>query len=252
MLKKIKRYIRKQLRITQILENQEQIKKQLDLLLMQNEELLKSSVFNNSIIDSKWLKHKSFSPGGWAVDYTFLYTLYRVLTGMRPKSILEFGLGQSSKLIHQYAHFYEDVDAVTYEHDPKWIEFFKCNTDSDYNFSIKLIELENITYKGVETLSYKDIDKEYQDRQYDLVVVDAPFGSNRYSRPQILELAKTNLADSFCIIIDDYNREGEKETGRELMNILDEKNINYLSVVYGGSKQHFLMCSENLGFLTTL
>ena len=247
MLHKFKHYIGKQLGITLILEK-------LDSLSKQNKELLKSSIFNDSIVDSKWLKYKSFSPGEWAVDYAFLYTLYRVLNDMHPKSIIEFGLGQSSKLIHQYAHFYENenANAITYEHDPNWIEFFKFNTDSNYSINVKIIELANVTYKGEATLSYKNIIQEFGTKQYDLIVVDGPFGSNRYSRSQVLALAQTNLADTFCIMIDDYNREGEKETVRELMNILDKKNIKYLSVTYNGSKQHFLLCSENLRFLTSM
>ena len=70
-------------------------------------ELLKAEVFNSTIADSEWLRYKSFSPGRWAVDYALLYTLYRTLTAMKPTKIIEFGLGQSSKMIHQYAIFYQ-------------------------------------------------------------------------------------------------------------------------------------------------
>ena len=245
MLKKIKSKIRKHLGITQILENQEQ-------LLIQNKELLNSTVFNSSIFDCDWLKYKCFSPRGWAVDYGFLYTLFRVLNEMRPKSIIEFGLGQSSKLIYQYVNFFKETNAITYEHDLNWIEFFKSSIGSNYPINIKQVELTNIIYKGETTLSYKNIIQEFGIQKYDLIVVDGPFGSDRYSRSQVLELSQENLADIFCIIIDDYDRKGEKETVQELMSILNKKNIKYLFTIYTGIKQHLLLCSENLKFLTSL
>ncbi|MDR2865578.1 MAG: hypothetical protein LBV68_08220 [Spirochaetaceae bacterium] len=67
--------------------------------------IINALLFSNTIIDSVWLKYKSFSPGGWAMDNAALFTLYRILNDMSPQNILEFGLGQSSKMIHQYAAF---------------------------------------------------------------------------------------------------------------------------------------------------
>jgi 16S rRNA G966 N2-methylase RsmD len=245
MLKKIKQSIKKQLGITTINE-------QLSFLLRQNDEILKAFSFNNTIADSKWLRYKSFSPGGWAVDYAFLYTLYRVLNEMKPKSILEFGLGQSSKLIHQYANFYKDVNAITCEHDLDWVEFFKNSIDENYEIKLKRLDLENVVYKNQNTLSYKNIDLEFKDQFFDLIIVDAPFGSGKYSRSQIISLTNSNLSENFCILVDDYDRTGERETGEEIKAILDAKKIKYLFAVYSGSKEHILICSENLKFLTSL
>lgn len=252
MPNKLKRLILKITGISVVLKRVDILQQQNWELARQNHELLKATIFNNSIIDSKWLRDKSFSPGGWAVDYAFLYTLYRVLNAMHPRSIVEFGLGQSSKLIHQYAGFYNDVEAVTCEHDPEWIQFFQKSTDADYVFNIKLLELADVIYREETTLSYKDVGKAFEEGKFDLIVVDAPFGSKRYSRSQVLELVKTNLSETFCIMIDDYNRAGEQETGQELMKLLNEEGIKYVSTIYSGSKQHLLVCSENLKFLTTM
>jgi hypothetical protein len=74
---KILRTIRKIVGTKALKSNQQIIiSQQLKLIDIQNE-ILKSQIFNNTITDSEWLKYKSFSPGGWAVDYGFLYTLYR-------------------------------------------------------------------------------------------------------------------------------------------------------------------------------
>lgn len=252
LLRKFKRFIRKQLGINQLIENQNQIINILNSHTRKNDEILKASIFNNTIYDSTWLKYKSFSPCGWAVDYAFLYTLYRVLNDTKPQKILEFGLGQSSKMIHQYADFFKNIDAITYEHDQTWINFFMNHFDGNYKINTKLIELKEIDYNTNITLSYKDIESEFKNQKFNLIIVDAPFGSESYSRSQILALLPTCLEETFCIIIDDFDRIGEKETVNEINNILDAHNLSYYSASYSGIKSHIIICSEDLNFLTSL
>jgi hypothetical protein len=57
--------------------------------------LVNAQFFRGTIEDCEWLKYRSFSPGGWAMDNAALYTLFRILNDVKPKNILEFGLGQS-------------------------------------------------------------------------------------------------------------------------------------------------------------
>lgn len=214
-------------------------------------EILKGMNFTNTIIDSEWLKYKGVSPGGMAADYGLLYTLYRVLDGIKPQNILEFGLGQSSKLIHQYASYY-NINAVTYEHDDKWIRFFDEGKNGDYHVNIKKMDLEAVVYKGYETISYKNYEKELGGAKFDLILVDGPFGSEHFSRSQIIRIAGMNLSKSFCIILDDIHRKGELETFKEIMNVLNHNNISFCSRMYYSSKVHGLICSKDLVFLTSL
>ena len=211
-----------------------------------------SAKFDDTINGCPWLKYKNLSAGGWASDYGLMYTLFRILNDTHPHRILEFGLGQSSKLIHQYANYYDDTYAVTYEHDDKWIDFFKNGLFDQYKINIHTTELEETVYKGENTLSYKNNCKELIGQKFDLIVIDAPFGSPRYSRSQILNIIPDCLSDSFCIIMDDYNRTGEQETINELKEILAQHCIKTFQTVYRASKNHCLICSENLHFLTTL
>ena len=219
-------------------------------LNLQNE-LLMSQKFHDTIIDSEWLKYRSFSPGKWAVDYGFLYTLYRVLDNVRPHNIIEFGLGQSSRMIHQYSSKC-NAKAITIEHDPKWVEFFSREVADKYRVNVKMAELQEVEYKNEKTLSYKNIPEIVGNEKFDLVVVDGPFGTEHFSRSQVIEIAKNNLQDEFCIIIDDYERPGEQETGQEIMKIMTKNGIAFSQNVYSAEKQHLIICSSNLGFLTTL
>lgn len=245
-------YIWKLLGINRVLYRQEELLKKTDFLEKNQKELLKAIMFNNTIRDCEWLKYKSFSAGGWAVDYGCLYTLFRVLNDIKPKKILEFGLGQSSKLIHQYADFYSDVQAVTYEHDENWIDFFEKGKIGNYPVNIRKTDLEQVEYKGVKTLSYKNNCDEIKDQKFDLIMIDAPFGSERYSRSQILNIIPKCLCGDFCIILDDYERTGEQETIEELKQILQENNISFKTRTYSASKSHIIICSEGYSFLTTI
>lgn len=250
-MSKIGQLILRKLHIRDVLEQNECIL----LALKQQEgvqnELLKAQIFNSTIADSEWLRYKSFSPGRWAVDYALLYTLYRTLTAMKPTKIVEFGLGQSSKMIHQYANFYK-IKAITIEHDQLWIDFFCSGLEGNYDINIQMLDLSIIEYNGFETLTYKNFQSFVSDEKFELILVDAPFGSKRYSRSQIIDMAHNNLSQSFCIIIDDTERQGEKDTIAEVCKVLDEKKIKYYSTTYTTIKSHTVICSENLRFLTTL
>lgn len=214
-------------------------------------EIYWANVFRDTIQDSDWLKNKSFSPGRWAANYIDLYVLYRVLNDVKPKNILECGLGQSSKMTIQYAkHFNSKLNIC--EHNKSWIEFF---TESYENVSqyIKSFDLENTTIKKKETLTYKDFKQKIGDEKFDLIFIDGPYGSKHYSRPQLLELDFTkNLEKSFVILFDDYQRKGEQETVHLVEENLKSANIDYTKSLYYSDKTLCIICSKDLGYLTSL
>lgn len=245
-MNKLVKYIRK-------IVGQEKIMNQLSYIEQNQRELLKANMFHDVIAESEWLKYKNFLMGGAAIDYACSYTLFRVLNQMKPQNILEFGLGQSSKLIHQYASYF-GIPAVTFEHSEEWINFFKNDVGNQYDIKIEIAELEDVIYNGEATLSYRGIREKLEGNKFDFVFVDGPYGflHDHFSRPQIIDVVKNNLKDSFCIIMDDYNRSGEKETVAEVLKVLDEKGISYEQMVYSGQKEHILISSKDLYLLTTL
>lgn len=243
-MRKIWHFLLEHLHINKILEKE-------DKILEFQKEILYAQRFNNTITDSEWLRHQNFSPGRWAVDYSFLFVLFKILNSMRPTNVIEFGLGQSSKMIHQYASYYQK-DAITIEHDKDWVDFFQKDKQGDYDINIKLMDLEMVNYKDTETRTYAEIEEYCKGNKYDLIVVDGPFGSEYYSRSQIINLAKENFARTFCVIIDDTHRIGEKETISELFNVLDNQRIDYCHKTYKSIKSFTVVCSKNLRFLTTL
>lgn len=252
LLNKLKNYAQRKLGISLLISGQQRIEEQQNHLIKCQHEVLKANLFRDTICDSEWLQYKNFSLGGWAVDYGLMYTLYKVLNNVKPKNVLEFGLGQSSKMLHQYGSYYTDAKVLTCEHNSEWIDFFKVEINGRYQLNIKLLGLQHRNYKGFETLVYEGLDDVRNDQKYDLILVDGPFGSEHYSRSQLIDLVQNNLSERFCVIMDDYERIGEQETVSEIKNILDSKGISYASAIYEASKQHCLICSKDLEFLTSM
>jgi len=218
-------------------------------------ELLWAETFNRTIADILWLKNKSFSPGRWAVGYPGLYILVRAINNVKPKSILEFGLGESSKLSAQYVQNSSPETHLTIvEHDVKWINFFlKKNSHLNIKSNIKQLPLKKLTVDGVKVTTYKDVVENLDNMKYDFIFVDGPFGSEALSRPQILDIIQNGLlSDKFVIIIDDANRNGEMQTITRLKEILHDLNIKFSDGTYSGLKDSYIICHESYSFLTSL
>ena len=211
--------------------------------------------FQQAIQDCPWLKIKGFSLGDfhYAMDALALHNLFRILEDVKPKNILEFGLGQSSKLVHQYAEYFQ-TNALTIEHDGDWIIYMKTHAP-DVKFNIRQADLEKIKINNVETVSYKNVEKlfSFLPDGGTLIIVDGPPYQPHYSRPQILSFV-SQLEKDFCIFIHDSQRIGEKETIAQLHNELSNKKIEFLQRDYHWSsvQQHTVLCSKSWKFLTSI
>lgn len=243
----------------------------IDKILSLTRDLYAAQIFHDRILDSPWFTRQCLSPGQYAVDYGFLKTLYNILTTMQPRNILEFGLGQSSKLVHQYAaHF--GANALTCEHNDDWISFFfrsettdvtsvpppatfdspfVVNSSLGYPIKIRRLPLGTIIIRNVPTTSYQDVETVFDGEQFDFILVDGPYGTDRFSRPQIIPLSEHNLAERFCILIDDTQRPGEQETIAEVQSGLRRRNIPFVTCTHPSCKTHSLILSPSLAFLGT-
>lgn len=208
--------------------------------------------FHSAIKDSIWFKKQALNPGRWALGYPALYVLYRVLSEMKPHSILEFGLGESTKMTYQYIDFYRDCQLLVIEHDSKWKDTF-CQNVAGIEEYIKVVPVEKIERKKKIRYKYVDLIPLIKTQLYDLIIIDGPFGSKRDSRAQILDVIENDLlADSFVIIIDDSDRKGEKDTIKKVCSLLNKKGIIYRKGIYYGNSNTTVICSEQYRLFTSL
>lgn len=214
-----------------------------------------AQIFNNTISESLWLKDKTFSPGRWAVGYPYLYVMYRVLNETRPKRILELGLGQSTRMIAQYAAAFQDVEHIVVEHDPEWVEFFCNDFPLPKNTKVIMLEREMVPYKDADAVRvFKGFKETFLGQKFDFISVDAPLGADmkQYSRIDVLNLIPDGLDGNFAIMIDDCDRIGETHTVAEIENKLQEADVAYKRGRYSGRKDCVVICSERQGFLSSL
>lgn len=218
-------------------------------------EALWSEIFNNVIANSTWLHDAAFAAGRWAVGYPYLYAMYRVLNEARPKRILELGLGQSTKMISQYAAATEGVEHIIVESDPNWIDFFKQSVELSKTSKIVQLEYEMTAYKEAKYVrvfkGFKDL---FMRGNFDFISLDAPYSADmkQYARIDILSILPEGLSDNFVIMMDDCHRIGEARTLIEIEKVLQENRLPYKRGNYSGIKDCVLLCAEHMKFLSTM
>lgn len=240
---------------TEIQKDYEFSKKSLETTIENTNEIVWSCIFNNAISGATWLKDKSFYPGRWAIGYPVLYVLYRILNEVKPKTILELGLGQSTRMITQYAAAHQNVKHYVVEHDEAWIHFFERDMKVAENTQIVKLNREERKFLDAENVrQFCGFKKRFQTEKFDFIFIDAPLSGDmkQYARVDALSLIPQNLRQSFVILMDDYQRIGEKNTGKIIEDTLRENGINYIKGFYMGQKQMAMWASEDYAFLRTM
>ena len=239
MIKKSKAIIR------QLIKNQDEI-------ILQNKELEWAHVFHDSIKENCEIEKLGLNIGRWAGNYAFFYVLNRILSDFKPLRILELGLGESTKLISTYLiHYLTNSYHLIIEHDDEWIESFRSRFNLASNSEIKKCEIDRINVNSNEVLIYKDFNKIIQEN-FDLYIIDGPFGSDRFSRYNIISLVERFGTNEFIILFDDSHRTGEQDTINTIMELLNNKKINFYSASYSGLKSVTVIASEKFKYTTSL
>lgn len=215
-----------------------------------------ANVFRSSTNGSAWINNESLNVGRWAASYSLLYILFRVLNDVKPVNVLELGLGETTKMIQAYKKGHNPgAYCVTIEHDKSWIDLKKQNGISDEHINIINLELVEQNIHNSVSVMYKGLAESLKEtgKAFNLLMIDGPFGSDQYSRYNIIEIVNEKLLDKdFIIIMDDFNRKGEKNTYMDLKKALQENNHNFSSGRYVGAREQIIICSEKYRFLTSI
>lgn len=148
-------------------------------------------------------------PVGSAANAGLLYLLFRLLDDFPRLDILEIGAGQSSLLLDALARAGRAQSLVTLEHDAAWAARIAARVAHE----VRVAPLRPAPVFGIEAPVY-DINL---GRRFDLVVVDGPIGTPRYSRWGTLQLLSESLAEEFVVVFDDAERPGERATIEKLL-----------------------------------
>ncbi len=216
-------------------------------------EIVWANVYHDSIRDLPFLEKFNVNIGRMAGGYSFFYVLKRILMEARPKRILEFGIGESTRFINQFLLRELSNSVLTsIEHDEHWISVVTNRDNFSDRVKIRHLPLEEKSIFGNIVRSYVT-DELFMAGGYDLIIVDGPNASERYSRFHIVEYAKyLHIEDQFIIMFDDYNRRGERETAEILLSDLTDRGFAVNTKVYDGLKSLLVITSEKYRFVTSL
>jgi len=211
-----------------------------------------ADVFDFTIRDSLWFKKQTLHPGRWAMGFPALYVLYRVLDEFKPKKILEFGLGESTRLTWQYQDHFKNSGLTIIEQDEKWIRFFSDEI-FDVKDKVKVLPVTTKLNDGTTGSTYEGLLPVIAGNKFDCVIIDGPIGTESNSRYQLVDIIRNDLLnENFVIIFDDSQRRGEQLTLSAAYKEFEKKGIEYYSGTYSGENDTTLICSSGLKFLTSL
>ncbi len=222
-------------------------------IILQNQELEWAFVYQDSIRGKKYIEELSLNVGRWAGNYSFFYVLNRILNDFKPKSILELGLGESTKFISTYLDNYlTDSKHIVIEQDENWKNLFEERFTISKKTQIIVCPSEIVNVKGFETNVYQNLDMAVTEK-FDFYLVDGPNGSYHYSRYDIVKLASNfETEDQFIIMIDDYDRQGERETVMDLRFVFKQQNRKVYENIYKGNKSVIVIATEKYKLATSL
>ncbi len=217
---------------------------------LQYQELNFADLLHDCTQNSPWLKDKNFALYSWAANYSFIYTLFRILDNVKPDKILEMGMGQTTLVTSQYIANYQpqsELDII--ENDVNWINVYQSQLAKHDNIHLHQCDIEFIEYEGEKSRKYKELNKMTKEKKYNLIIVDGPFGgAQKLPRSNIIELVEHNLAQDFIIIFDDAERLGEQNTIAQTKAKLTELGIGFDTQQRNALKSQFLIFSKSCEF----
>ena len=222
---------------------------------LQNMELEWAHVFHDSIRGKSWLESLPLNIGRWAGNYSYFYVLCRLLNDYQPARIIEFGVGESSKVVSAFLkNQLLESRHVILEEDEHWAAAFLDRFTLCDRSEIKLLPItEKHTSDGVPYNGYTEVESLVQETKYDLYLVDGPKGSSHCSRYDIVVAMKAmEVGDEFIVLIDDHNRIGEQETAERLQQLLRDKGLTIFSGQYIGNSSQIIIATPKYRFATTL
>lgn len=168
--------------------------------------------------------------------------LLNEITINKREFVLEFGLGISTIVMARLAKENKiNVKIYSVEHDPNWVEIInKQLIYEGLDTYVKIITAElSLNNKGVDWYNELKINEIIKDIKFDLIIIDGPPAYSKsleLSRLPVNDYLDGKLNHTFCILIDDTNRIGEKKlvidlkaklTGSQTVTIGDSMTAIY-------------------------
>ena len=211
------------------------------------DELLWTMKLHQRIKSSASTSNLILTSGGWAVGPSGLCMVFDAIKLVSEPKVLEFGLGESTKLISRLnTHKHTII-----EHNLEWIELWTQSLIQPLDS--KKTEIRNFPIVASPKLSQYNLSPDDLALDYNIFIVDGPFGSKGFSRRNILDIIPAWKPDKeFVIIMDDIHRIGELQTYVAIKKRLSKKKISFTSKIFSDQKQVGIICSAHFWSLISI
>lgn len=213
---------------------------------------------DRSLKESGYAIDGFFTDGAAANPSLHLFQM-KVLTFLRPRSVLELGSGQTTRVLTGYARDNPSASVVTLEQERSWFDRLRPQISHDYRSA----PLEPVSFNTAGTGRHIQTEwyltqPDLAQRKFDYILVDGPdHGSTstaavNYARSGILKHVPSILAASFVVVFDDADRYGVLMTVHEFQAILTRHSIRFVSFSLYGTKTQMVLCSADNAFLSSV
>ena len=127
--------------------------------------------YQNSIRGFPYLEKLSINVGRWAGSYAFFYVLFQILTEFRISSVLELGVGESTKFITTFnQNSPVKFKHIAIEQNEEWANRFSEKYDLNNLVEVRIFHLGTKIINGFESLIYSGL-ADYIDNIFDVYII---------------------------------------------------------------------------------
>lgn len=163
-----------------------------------------------------WLDHTIYPVGG-AASHSFVCILVRTLEECGIKTVIEFGAGQSSKILSKWA-LTTGGKVFTVEQDAYWADHCR-NELAHPNYHVIHAPMCKLP-SGLEWYDEAEIKRQLGGVKADLIIVDGPIGTPRWSRAGIIECFAALCQPEWAVLWDDLERFGDYESFAKFIQVM--------------------------------
>jgi hypothetical protein len=174
----------------------------------------------------------------------------KVLLFCNPRSVLELGSGQTTKVLSCFADANPAASVVSLEQNAEWHSRLAPDIKHDYRLLPITDRLVANDASSTSVTAQWYADDPVLKRRYDYILVDGPDdGASNPGRVGIINYLPDLLSEEFIIVFDDAERPGESRTVSLVETILEKSHIPFRSFQKCGIKTQAVICSPRFGFL---
>jgi hypothetical protein len=171
-------------------------------------ELAYVDLFRRQCETHQWL-HFPVYPVGGAANHAFLSILVRALTECNFGTVLEFGAGQTTRILSEWSKV-SGAKIFTVENDAGWVnECRKTATSPTHQLVHAPLRLSD---SGHLWYDYDVVRVQCSQRAAELIIVDGPVGAEQWSRAGFIERFEALHASEWVVLWDDLHRLGDLQS----------------------------------------